>query len=169
MALGKTARRLLPFPKATDAPAVTADIQALATALDNDVEIHQGKLSERPAAALSGRMYLVQGDATPANNGIIWTDNGSTWVAPPSLTFQSYALVEAETVRAASTNFTPNVSRPTLVMLSFLTVSGTIKVSLGAQLLYEAALTSAMLLVPPGVTWKWSGSATACASSYMTL
>jgi hypothetical protein len=78
---GKTARRLLSFLLTTDPPEIHSAAELLANQLDNDVEGGQGKLSERPAAKLRGRVYVVEGDATAANNGIIWWDNGTTWVA----------------------------------------------------------------------------------------
>jgi hypothetical protein len=78
---GKTTRRLLTFIKPTDAPELSLLSEKLANQLDNDVEGGQGKLSERPSAALRGRLYVVQGDATAANNGIVWWDTGGTWIA----------------------------------------------------------------------------------------
>jgi len=78
---GKSARRKLPFLLTTDSPEIHAAAEALCAALDNDVEIKTGKLSERPAASLFGRLFYVQGDVTAANNGIIWLDLGATWTA----------------------------------------------------------------------------------------
>lgn len=81
MASGKSARRLLQFFKTTDAPAISAWSEALVAQLDNDVEGGQGTLAGRPVAALRGRVWVVQGDATEANNGIVWWDTGATWIA----------------------------------------------------------------------------------------
>jgi hypothetical protein len=80
-ASGRTARRLLQFWKPGDAPTISAWSEALAGQLDNDVEGGQGTLAARPAAALRGRIWVVQGDATAANNGVVWWDTGSTWIA----------------------------------------------------------------------------------------
>jgi len=80
-ASGRSARRLLQFFKTTDAPTISAWTEALAAQLDNDVEAKTGKLSERPAAALFGRLFYVAGDSTAANNGILWLDNGTSWSA----------------------------------------------------------------------------------------
>jgi hypothetical protein len=65
----------------TDPDKLSADIQALAVALDSDVVGNQGTLAARPAASLRGNIYVVQGDATPANNNVAWWDTGSTWIA----------------------------------------------------------------------------------------
>lgn len=78
---GKTARRLLKFLLTTDPPEIHAALEGLANQLDNDAEILTGKLSERPGFKLFGRMFYVQGDATAANNGIMWLDLGASWVA----------------------------------------------------------------------------------------
>jgi hypothetical protein len=80
MPSGATARRKLPFIKPTDAPKISELSELLANALDNDVEGGQGTLAERPAAKLRGRIWMVQGDATEANNGNIWWDTGAIWV-----------------------------------------------------------------------------------------
>ena len=96
MPSGKTPRRGLTWLKASDAPELSKTYELLANELDNDVEIHQGVLSARPGAALSGRMYFVQGDANEVNNGVLWVDNGTTWVAinatpsPPIGTINHY-------------------------------------------------------------------------------
>lgn len=78
---GKTARRLLKFLLTTDPPSFHENLELLCNQLDNDVEILTGKLSERSVAKLFGRLFYVQGDATEANNGIVWIDLGATWVA----------------------------------------------------------------------------------------
>lgn len=81
MASGRTARRALDYPLTTDAYKIAGDIQALATQLDNDAETGQGTLSARPVASTRGRVYYVTGDAEAKNNGILWWDSGSVWVA----------------------------------------------------------------------------------------
>lgn len=78
---GKTARRSLPYLETTDPPVVHEALKLLAEKLDNDAETGQGTLAERPAAALRGRIWVVQGDSTEANNGVVWWDTGSTWIA----------------------------------------------------------------------------------------
>jgi hypothetical protein len=80
MPSGKTARRLVPFPKPTDAPQICLCFEDIANAVDNDVEGGQGTLAERPSAKLRGRVYMVEGDATAENNNVLWWDNGITWV-----------------------------------------------------------------------------------------
>lgn len=83
-----TLRLSLPFPKAdnSEAPLGPAQIEALALALDNAAIYSQGILSSRPTSTsgnpgIQGRYYLVIGDSTAANNGILWLDNGTGWEA----------------------------------------------------------------------------------------
>ena len=75
-----TPRLVLPYPAPTAPADVPADIQALATGIDVAATVAQGTLAARPAPSTMGRLYMVQGDATAANNGILWWDTGSTWV-----------------------------------------------------------------------------------------
>jgi len=97
MATGKTTRRSLPYPKTTDAPKVATDMEALAEALDNDVEGGQGTLAARPGAPYTrGRLYVVQGDTTTANNGIVWWDNGTNWIAVTQLAAESVGTSQLE-------------------------------------------------------------------------
>lgn len=64
------------WPKIVDPDTLSADLHAIARALENDVEGGQGKLSERPAPALRGRLfYVTEGVET----GLYW-DTGSQWV-----------------------------------------------------------------------------------------
>jgi hypothetical protein len=180
MASGRTARRLLQFCKPTDAPAISSYTEALANQLDNDVEGGQGKLSERSAAKLRGRIYVVQGDATEANNGIVWWDTGSTWIAVNGLldtknvaagkallaTGNSYG---ARTSRSLEAALTPSVSGPTLVTID-LNLSPTPGFGKSAKVYVNGAQItelfcggtsvesgnrlSATFLVPPGQTWE---------------
>lgn len=39
-----------------------------------------GTLAARPAAGTAKRLYVVYGDSTASNNGLIYADNGSAWV-----------------------------------------------------------------------------------------
>lgn len=83
---GKTARRLLKFLLTTDPPEIHAALEGLANQLDNDVEGGQGKLSERPAPSVRGRVWMVQGEvgSEAVNNGVLTWDTGATWVAVPN-------------------------------------------------------------------------------------
>lgn len=76
-----TARLNLPFPDHDngESPAGPAQIKALAQALDNSAVYGQGTLAARPSFGLQGRLYLVKGDSTAANNGVLWCDNGTGW------------------------------------------------------------------------------------------
>lgn len=88
MASGHTPLRSYPYPLETDTPDVAADMQSLAVALDNAPVVKQGTLAARPASAVAGNRYLVQGDPNTSNNGIEWYDTGSGWlqvVSPISL------------------------------------------------------------------------------------
>lgn len=58
----------------TDAALVT-----LATAIANATSVTSGTLAARPAASKLNRVYIVRGDSTPANNGLIFLDTGTTW------------------------------------------------------------------------------------------
>ena len=82
---GTTPRLLLPFPLSSESPNGPSQIQALATALDSAVVYGEGTLSARPTSTsgspgIQGRFYYVTGDATAANNGILWWDTGTSWV-----------------------------------------------------------------------------------------
>jgi hypothetical protein len=70
-------------PRYADADAAdfAAAVNPVIDALDLAAMQGQGILSARPAAAHQGRFYMVQGDGTPANNGIVWWDTGSGWLA----------------------------------------------------------------------------------------
>jgi microcystin-dependent protein len=81
-----TSRLSLPFPDAdnSESPAGPAQIEALAAAIDDAAIYSQGILSSRPVSTsdtpgIAGRLYYVIGDATPANNGIMWLDFGTGW------------------------------------------------------------------------------------------
>jgi hypothetical protein len=76
-----TPRLSLPVPAESDPADVPADIGRLATALDGAALVTQGTLAQRPAAAIPGRMHFVQGDAAPGNNGVLWWDTGTAWLA----------------------------------------------------------------------------------------
>lgn len=39
-----------------------------------------GTLAARPSAGTANRIYIVRGDSTTSNNGLVYADNGSTWV-----------------------------------------------------------------------------------------
>ncbi len=81
MASGLSPRLHLPYPLETDVPDVAADVQSLTTALDHTAITSQDTLANRPAAAASGKQHMVQGAGTSANNGILWWDTGSAWIA----------------------------------------------------------------------------------------
>lgn len=70
-----------PYPLEGDSPDVASDIHNLALNLDTSPVTTQGVLASRPAAAAAGNQYMVQGDGNGANNGILWWDTGSGWVA----------------------------------------------------------------------------------------
>lgn len=86
---GTTPRLGLPYPGLTDGPDgadVPYWVQALAEAVDNAALYSEGILASRPTSTagvpgIEGRFYYVIGDATPANNGILWLDYGTGWVA----------------------------------------------------------------------------------------
>lgn len=115
---GTTARRKLPFIKPTDAPKLSELSELLANALDNDVEVKTGKLSERPASSLFGRLFYVQGD-TAANNGITWIDLGASWtvVATPSGAGQSYSVTSKVLTEGASYSHEYSSSRGAQVLV----------------------------------------------------
>jgi hypothetical protein len=82
-----TTRLKLPYPELTDGPD-GADVpywmKALAVSLDTAALDDQGILANRPVSSapspgVKGRYYMVKGDSTPANNGILWRDNGLGW------------------------------------------------------------------------------------------
>jgi hypothetical protein len=163
MASGRTARRLLQFYKPTDAPTLSAWSEALANQLDNDVEGGQGKLSERPPAKLRGRVFVVQGDATEANNGIVWWDTGATWLAVnhqvgagPTVTTPGVgAEVEPSSSRAADVS---------VVCEGVTGVAGIVTALVGGVPYGIAAVNGAgtggsiPLVVAASVKWKWTGS-----------
>lgn len=82
---GKTTHRSLPYLETSNPPVFHEAGKLLAERLDNDIEGGQGALAARPAAGLRGRVYVVQGDPTESNNGIVWWDTGSTWLPVNSL------------------------------------------------------------------------------------
>lgn len=73
-----------PYPLESDVPDVASDIHALALALDNVPNCWAGTLAGRASVTTqtAGDFYLVIGDSTPTNNGVLWTWNGSAWVVP---------------------------------------------------------------------------------------
>jgi microcystin-dependent protein len=75
VASGQTPRRKLPFMKPTDAPKISADIESLAVALDNDVAFTSGVAASIPPAGLFGRKYYA------TDNGFYYLDNGTEWIA----------------------------------------------------------------------------------------
>ena len=76
-----TARLHLPVPADLDPADVPADIGRLSTALDTAALTGQGTLASRPAPGTPGNLYTVVGDPAPANNGIVWWDTGTAWLA----------------------------------------------------------------------------------------
>lgn len=81
-----TARLSIPTPLSTEAPDGPAQMLALANVLDVAVIYGQGTLANRPTSTsgspgIQGRTYLVLGDGTAANNGIVWWDTGTGWIA----------------------------------------------------------------------------------------
>jgi len=97
---GKTARRSLPYLETTDAPKIHEAQQLLANALDNDVIGGQGTLAERPGSPfIRGRLWYVKGDSTAINNGIMWWDNGTGWVAVNGTTVAGKLIANPETQR----------------------------------------------------------------------
>lgn len=63
-----------------------------------------GTLAARPAAGTANRIYIVRGDSTTQNNGLVYADNGSAWV----LVGQS---LRAAVAYAAATGDVPLASR----------------------------------------------------------
>lgn len=83
-----SARLGLVGPSGTDLIANGDDvIRALIAVLDaKTAVISSGTLAARPASTVGtpgvvDRFYYVTGDATPANNDILWRDTGTGWVA----------------------------------------------------------------------------------------
>lgn len=56
----------------------------------------QGTRAARPAAGTTGRFYMVTGDGTAANNGLLFYDTGGTWVLIGQ-------VVESPTIRSSAT------------------------------------------------------------------
>jgi hypothetical protein len=168
MASGTTARRKLLFPKSTDAPKVTTDIEGLANQLDNDVEIKTGTLAARPGPSLFGKMYYVTGDATVANNGILWLDLGASWtVANSTAAGQVYS---AEASRAINTLFEPSATRATQVVVNTGGSAGGNIVVGGVIVGILKEKVSFPFICPAGLSWKYEAAAGAtCASSYCFL
>lgn len=84
--MANTTRWGHPYPVSTDPPAGHTEIQALALSVDGVAMDDQGTLANRPVSTSGnpgkkGRYYFVAGDGTPANNGILWRDNGTGWDA----------------------------------------------------------------------------------------
>lgn len=63
----------------TDGPSRIEFNSNFSTLETNAAMYGQGILASRPAAGKAGRFYMVIGDSTAANNGILWYDNGSGW------------------------------------------------------------------------------------------
>lgn len=71
---GTTTRLSLPYPLSTEPPNGPSQIQALANALDGAaIDLTEGTLAARPAAAIRGRWYYANDVA------ILYRDSGSTW------------------------------------------------------------------------------------------
>lgn len=168
MASGTTARRKLIFPKATDAPKVTTDIEGLANQLDNDVEGGQGTLAARPAAALRGRVYMVQGDPTPANNGVLWWDTGATWITAngEAVTPSTISAPTGLELRAAGAEILASATRPALV-IGYIVCTGAEEegvtfASPAGTILTSAQATNATIPfcfpVAPNKKYKWTAS-----------
>ena len=82
-----TTRRQIPYPDAdnSESPAGPAQIKAVADSLDDAPYWDKGIFADRPVSTPAspgkdGRFYYVIGDATPANNGVLWLDYGTGWV-----------------------------------------------------------------------------------------
>ena len=93
---GTTSRLSIPYPLSTEAPNGPAQMQAIASALDQATIWAQGILSSRPVSTsgspgIPGRLYLVVGDSTPANNNILWADTGTSWV-PVSIVPKAFSI-----------------------------------------------------------------------------
>ncbi len=70
-----TSRLSIPYPAGSDPVDVNGDLQSVAEALDDAALADQGLLSARPAAGTMGRLYRA------TDNGKVYWDTGSTWVA----------------------------------------------------------------------------------------
>lgn len=74
----------LPVPLLTEAANGPDAFRAFALALGGVAPTDQGTLANRPVSTpgtpgITGRIYYVVGDGTPANNGITWFDFGTGW------------------------------------------------------------------------------------------
>lgn len=174
MASGKSARRLLQFFKTTDAPNISAWSEALAAQLDNDVEGGQGKLSERPAASLRGRIFVVQGDATAANNGIVWWDTGASWLA---VNLPANGQTYSAKVERTSGEYEPSSIRPTLVTVEAARAGGALSVAVeiggvtvGRSEIAAGGTATFSFICPAGAKYLLSvGAITKAFTSYLML
>jgi hypothetical protein len=161
---GATTRRHLPFLKPTDPPSISLAGEQLTTALDNDVELKTGKLSERPPASLFGKMFYVQGDATAINNGVLWVDLGTVWAVlnPPATGGQAWS---ASTPCENNTEYEPSLARGCQVFVnSGSSIGKYFTVWIGGEefgrvyTLSEANAGSICFPVPAGVKFKITNS-----------
>jgi hypothetical protein len=147
-----TARRELTYPIPADAPTISKAFETLANQLDSDVVGGQGKLSERPAAKLRGNIYVVQGDAIAANNGIVWWDTGATWLAVnlPG-TGQAYAGVRTYTKAEAEAGVVTSTLRPAFVQFSVIS-SGVL--TIGGVTVISSPTACIGYIISAGEQWK---------------
>lgn len=97
-----TSRLAIPYPAGSDPVDVPGDIQAVADVLDDAALADQGLLAARPAAAIMGRLYRA------TDNGKVYWDTGSTWVAASAATgtadLDTSAVTTAKLADAAVTS-----------------------------------------------------------------
>lgn len=86
MASGTTPVKGWPYPLESDVPDVAADIHSLALSHEHLANCWVGSLAGRSAVTTqtAGDRYVVEGDSTPANNGVEYVWTGSAWseIAP---------------------------------------------------------------------------------------
>lgn len=103
-----TPRWSLPYPKTdnSESPTGPADFEVLALALDNVAMDDQGILSAMPSPGKKGRYWWVKGDPTPANNGLLFRDDGTNWdVIGANTIVDVFANLPAATAVPAGTRF----------------------------------------------------------------
>jgi hypothetical protein len=113
-----TTRLGIPQYEDSEPAAFSTQVNAISKKVDEKaVTWLEGTLAARPAAGVKGRLYFVVGDATEANNGLLFQDTGTEWreintvrqspQATPQQTIVSWGRISSEgAIEAGSGDFT---------------------------------------------------------------
>lgn len=139
-----TSRLSIPYPAGSDPVDVNGDLQAAVEVLDDAALADQGLLSARPAAGLMGRLYRA------TDNGKVYWDTGSAWVAASAATATADLDAAAvTTAKIADAAVTSAKLKPTVLFAAGnndLTVVDALSDIPGATVTFTPAVASTLLI-----------------------